>query len=134
MAFWSLYYHLVWATKDRLPLITEEVERKLYGYITIKIEEMASIFYAIGGVEDHIHLVVSIPPKVAVSNFIAKIKGSSSHYVKAELNNSSFSGWQQGYSVFSFGKKDLERAISYVKNQKQHHKNGTTILKLEQFE
>ena len=135
MGLWNLYYHIVWATKNRLPLITEEIEPKLYGYIIMKVKKLDSIFYAIGGIEDHIHLAVAIPPKLSISDFIAKIKGSSSRYVQLEvMNNSSYFGWQQGFGVFSLGKKDLERAISYVKNQKQHHNNGTILLKLEQFE
>ena len=61
MALWRLYYHLVWATKERQPLITLEKEPKLYNYIIGKADALGSIIHAIGGIENHIHLVVSIP-------------------------------------------------------------------------
>jgi putative transposase len=85
MGYWRLYYHIVWATKDRVPLITEDIQSKLYGYISRKVKKMNCILHALGGIEDHVHLVVSIPPKLSIADFIANIKGSSSHYVKAEV-------------------------------------------------
>ena len=62
MSLWRLYYHLVWATKERQPLINPETEAALYPYIISKADTLRCIVHAIGGVEDHIHLVVSIPP------------------------------------------------------------------------
>jgi REP element-mobilizing transposase RayT len=77
MALWRLYYHLVWATKERQPLITREREGKLYGYIISKADELGTIIHAIDGIENHIHLVASIPPKISISDFVQKIKGST---------------------------------------------------------
>ncbi|MFM8005102.1 MAG: IS200/IS605 family transposase, partial [Dolichospermum sp.] len=72
MALWRLYYHLVWATKERQPLITSEREGKLYGYIISKADELDTIIHAIDGIENHIHLVASIPPKISISDFVQK--------------------------------------------------------------
>jgi REP element-mobilizing transposase RayT len=69
MALWRIYYHLVWATKDRLPLITEDIEAEFHHYIIGKADALGCITHAVGGVEDHIHMVVSIPPKLSVSEF-----------------------------------------------------------------
>ncbi|NJN58678.1 MAG: IS200/IS605 family transposase [Leptolyngbyaceae cyanobacterium SL_5_9] len=135
MAFWRTYYHLVWATESRHPLITTDREAVLYGYITGKADSLGCIIHAIGGVDDHIHLVVSIPPKLSVADFVKKIKGSSAYH----LNHSSFAnaltfGWQGGYGVFTLGSKQLDQAIAYVLNQKLHHKDGTVISVLETVE
>lgn len=131
MALWRLYYHLVWATKNRQPLITTNIETELYGYIIGKANEFDSITHAIGGIEDHIHLVASIPPKLSISDFVKNIKGSSAHHINDMYQPKNLFVWQRGYGVFSLGNKQLEQAVAYVKNQKAHHFNRTTISSLE---
>src|SRR4028118_2293407 len=133
MALWRLYYHLVWATKEHEPLINSDREVKLYPYIIANADALGCIVHAIGGVEDHIHLVVSIPPTLAIADFVKRIKGSSAHFLNQTLSAflNKF-GWQEGYGVFSLGGKQLEQAVDYVKNQKAHHSNGTAIASLEQ--
>jgi len=132
MAFWRLYYHFAWATKERHPLITPDVDTVLYGYIIGKAHALGCIIHAIDGVENHIHLVVSIPPKLSISDFVKGIKGSSAHHLNhaSDISIPQF-GWQRGYGVFSLGGKQLDDAVAYVRNQKEHHRQGTTILSLE---
>ena len=132
MNLWRLYYHLVWGTKERQPLISSAKEAKLYPYIIGKADNLGCITHAIGGIEDHIHLVVSIPPHLSISDFVKQIKGSSSHYLNQIFKNSSKFIWQEGYGVFSLGFKQLDKAIAYTKNQKQHHQQGTVNAYLEQ--
>ncbi|MBW4510529.1 MAG: IS200/IS605 family transposase [Scytonematopsis contorta HA4267-MV1] len=132
MPLWRLYYHLVWTNKERQPMITLNKETELYGYIIGKSDALNCIVHAVGGTENHIHLVVSIPPTLAISEFTKKIKGSSSHHLNHSLNfdYQPFS-WQEGYGVFAFGSKQLEQTIAYVNNQKIHHYEGTTNSHLE---
>lgn len=132
MALWRLYYHLVWATKERHPLITAEVEAMLYGYVIGKAHALDCIVHAIGGMEDHIHLVASVPPKLSIADFVKGIKGSSAHHVNHLPASTLKFGWQRGYGVFSLGSKQLEQAIEYVRNQKIHHQQKTTLAILEQ--
>jgi len=135
MAFWRHYYHIVWATKDRLPLITTNLEEALYGYIIGKATSWKCVTHAVGGIEDHIHLVMSIPPKLAIADFVGKIKGSSSHHLNHEFGQvSTMFGWQRGYGSFTLGQKPLEKAVAYVMNQKQHHREGTLIPLLEKHD
>lgn len=132
MAFWRLYYHLFWATKERQSLIIPEREPKLYSYIIGKADSLGFIIHAIGGIEDHIHLVTSIPPSLAIAEFVKHIKGSSAHRFNQDSPPTSAKfGWQRGYGVFSLGGKQLDEAIAYVSNQKQHHSQGTAIASLE---
>ena len=132
MAFWRHYYHLVWATAGRQSLITADIEQNLYEYITRKTLSQQCLLHALGGVENHIHLVVSIPPKLAVAEFMRIIKGSSSHHVEHHLPHleSKFS-WQRGYGSLTFGRKQLETVVQYALNQKQHHQQGTIITGME---
>ncbi|NET37335.1 MAG: IS200/IS605 family transposase [Cyanothece sp. SIO1E1] len=130
MTLWRTYYHLVWATRDRTPLITESLELELYRYIEAKTKSLDCLFHAIGGVADHIHLIVSIPPSCSIADFVKRIKGSSSHHINQSFRYQTFA-WQREYGVFSLGGKQMERAIAYVQQQKQHHHNGTLIFGLE---
>jgi putative transposase len=129
MALWRLYYHLVWSTKDRLPLILPKYENDLYNYIIGKSDNFNCIIHCVNGMPDHLHIIVSIPPKISISEYVQKIKGSTSHYL-SEKYFSPFQ-WQKGYGVFSISQKNLSQAIEYVKNQKKHHANSTTIAILE---
>lgn len=68
MSTWQTYYHLVWATGDRTPLITDPIRPELYQYMQAKAKSLDCWFHAIGGIEDHVHLIVSIPPKLAIAH------------------------------------------------------------------
>ena len=134
MAFWRLFYHIVWATKEREPLITQGLEAELYGYLRGKADSLGSIVHAIGGVDDHVHIVASISPKLAMADFVRHLKGSSSHHMNHLPGAPGNFGWQRGYGVISLGQRQLERAIDYACNQKEHHRQGTIIPALERMD
>ncbi|MGL5878594.1 MAG: IS200/IS605 family transposase [Xenococcaceae cyanobacterium] len=134
MALWRLYYHLVWGTKNRQPLIDNKREARLYPYIVSKADSLNCIIHAIDGMENHIHIIVSIPPKLSIAEFVKRIKGSSSHYLNQNFSDPPQFFWQEGYGVFSLGGKQLDEAIAYVQNQKIHHRQNTAIALLEQID
>jgi REP element-mobilizing transposase RayT len=80
MPYWRLHYHAIWSCKNRAPLITPELEPELYKYLRGKGLELGGIMHAVGGIEDHVHNVFSLPPKYAIADFIGKLKGASSHW------------------------------------------------------
>ncbi len=128
MSFWRAYYHLVWATHNREPYISAELETRLYGYLIRKASELDCVVYAINGVADHVHLLVAIPPKHAVSDVVKSLKGASSHDISAQ----GFAlQWQRGYGVLTCGEKQLSIAQTYIEAQKQHHKEANVIKMLE---
>lgn len=135
MPYCQLFYHCVWATKNRQPLITPAVEPLLYGYIRSKAIGLGGTVFALNGVEDHTHLVTTIPPSIAVASFIGQVKGvSSAHLNKGRgLGDNRFE-WQDEYGVFSFDGKRLPNVIAYVENQKQHHTQHSTIPLLERMD
>jgi putative transposase len=132
MPLCHVYYHFVWATHNRLPLISANRETALYSFIRLKTGELSGTVYAIGGVEDHLHLIAAIPPSVALSEYIQRVKGSSSRYINMNYPdpNATFK-WQQEYGVFSISKRNLDKAMAYVQNQKHHHATGTIIPSIE---
>jgi putative transposase len=120
MPYWRFFYHVVWATKNRIDLIDPTWEKDLYGYIRGKATALECIPHAIGGMPDHIHVAISIPPKLCVATLIGQLKGASSHYANENYANRSFI-WQAEYGVFSFSERSLSKVVDYVNNQKKHH-------------
>src|SRR5215210_3545139 len=117
--------HITWHTKQSVPVLTAEIEKRLYPHLQHRILKTPGLlFHAIGGVEDHIHIAVSIPPTLHISEWIGELKGSSAHYINHEIANRKLLEWQSGYGVVSFGTRDLEWVVRYVQNQKQHHARG----------
>jgi putative transposase len=120
MPFLRLYYHLVWSTKKRLPLINEEDECGLYNYLASKASQMECRVLAVNGCSDHIHLVIEIPPKMALAEVVQRLKGASSHDFPDLI-------WQRGYGALTISEWNLERVVGYVKNQKIHHRDRTVM-------
>ncbi len=134
MPYWELYYHIVTATKGRLPFISLDMEPVLYAYLKDKANELEATVYAVNGVSDHVHLVVSVQPKVALAIFVGQIKGYSSTQIRQYHPQFEPFAWQADYSVFSFDKKRIGKCIEYVEGQKKHHQEGTLIPVLEMCE
>jgi REP element-mobilizing transposase RayT len=134
MPYWQLFYHIVWSTRNRLPLLTPEVETTIYKLLRTKAIGLGATVFALNGVLEHVHLVAAVPPKIAIAKFIGQIKAAAStKFNKSSLSDGSFF-WQEEYGVFSFGGKRLPNYIAYVECQKEHHAQGTTIPILERMD
>ncbi len=130
----EINFHITWHTKSNMPLIKPEIEPKLYQFLKHKILETPEIIvHAVGGIEDHIHLAVSVPPTVQPAEWIGKLKGASSYDIN-QLTNHKLLEWQHGYGIVSFGTKDLKWVVNYVLNQKEHHKAGKIYERLERID
>ena len=116
--FW-LYYHVTWSTKDRLPLIDGENREIIIKSIITKCAALGTVVLAINGVEDHMHLLLSVPPTVPPSTLIGQIKGVSSHLVR-HLGWKDFR-WQTDYAIKAIPEDKLPVVILYINNQQKHH-------------
>ncbi len=134
MSYWKLYYHFVWGTKNRQPLILASIEADVYRAIAAKAQDMGGFVHAIGGIEDHVHLAASIPPKLAPAKFIGDVKGNCSHFVNHIIKPDFEFYWQDEYGVLSFGEKNLPSVVRYIHNQKQHHADGTLVAAMERMD
>jgi putative transposase len=124
--------HIVWATRDRLPLITSEIEERVYRCICQEAEKMGAEIIAIGGMPDHVHLAVQFPATISFSDFVKQIKGASSNFVKKSLlPPDSFFYWQEGYGLFAFQRNMIPTVVAYIQNQKTHHAKSTVSPALE---
>ncbi len=127
--------HFTWHTKGSVPVITPEIENRLHHYLKHRaLETKGIIFHEVGGTQNHVHLVVSVPPTLPISEWLGKLKGASSYYINHEIANRKLLEWQDGYGVVSFGTKDVEWVKSYVRNQKEHHARGQIYERLERTE
>jgi len=120
--------HITWHTKDNLPLITSAMEPDLWAFLKNRIVTQDNVyFHAVGGIDDHIHIGASFYPPFEIDRWIGDLKGASSHEFGKALQ------WQHGYGVVSFGTKDLEWVVAYIRNQREHHRRGTTQDRLERI-
>jgi putative transposase len=131
MTYWRLFYHIVWATKNREPLIGAQQEEIIRRSIRTTCESASCLIHGIGIMPDHVHVALSIPPKMSIWEFMHQLKGSSSHLVRQAERPRSFR-WQPEYGVLSFHEDLLPKIVAYVENQRQHHTNGTIRRGLEQ--
>ncbi len=92
---------------------------------------MGARVHEVGGVEDHVHVAVSVPPSIALSEFVRQVKGSSSHFMSHEMAVPVPFAWQAEYGLISFDRKQLAAVVGYVRQQREHHEGHTTIPALE---
>ncbi len=121
----QLYVHCVWATWDRLPIITPEIQTAVYAEIIRQCNQLKATAIAVGGIVDHVHLLVGMPPTLCVSDLIKAVKGSSSHLVTHVIQPGEFFKWQGSYGAFSVSHEHLDRIANYIHNQPDHHKQHT---------
>ena len=131
LPYWQLFYHAVWATRTRERLLGPEVEAFAHGLIRDKAEALGAVVHALNGMEDHVHLVISIPPKIAPAFFVGQVKGASSTRLNQSRRLDRPFFWQDEYSVFSLDAKRLPYHVAYVDQQKAHHARSTVIPALE---
>jgi REP element-mobilizing transposase RayT len=117
----SLSVHVVFSTKDRIPLMTRNVRKDLFRYIGGIVQGLGGTVVAIGGMSDHAHLVARLPTNMCVAEFVGKVKTNSSKWMNEHATNMKF-GWQRGYGAFSISQSVVSSVAQYVRNQERHHR------------
>ena len=123
--FTQIYYHIVFSTKNREPVLLAAHREPLFRYVWGIIKNHDCHVYRINGVEDHLHIFTSLHPTVPLSEFIKAIKVSSSQWMKSEGLCPDFTHWQDGYGGFTHSNAEKDALIAYVRGQEQHHKKTT---------
>ena len=127
MAYWRLFYHVVWATHERLALIDVQVEQLVHSVLHSKANELGIFIHEIGMVEDHVHVVLTIPPTWSIAEVVSQLKGSSSHAVNhLSARGGARFAWQRGYGVLTTDERLLPTVTEYVRHQREHHARETT--------
>lgn len=120
--FHNIHIHYVFSTKYRYHTILPEYEKRLWSYLIGIGDNKDTPVIAVGGVSDHIHMLVAIPPTITISKAIQELKGCSSKW----MNDTFFSTtrnfrWQSGYGAFAVSNSKLGNLIQYIHDQKEHH-------------
>ena len=118
--FFSLHYHIVFSTKERVPFIKAEWRPRVHSYLGGIIRGMNGVAEIVDGVADHVHLLASLRPVHCIADVMRDMKKDSSTWVKENFDQR-FS-WQEGYGAFSYSKLQLPQLARYIENQEQHHK------------
>jgi REP element-mobilizing transposase RayT len=121
MSYSELYVHLVWSTYARNHLIGPLFEADLWAAIGEKCRDAGGVPVQIGGMPDHVHVLLSYGPALAVSRLVWELKGASSHHMAHRIAPGRPFRWQEGYGAFSVRKADAGTVASYIRNQRAHH-------------
>jgi REP element-mobilizing transposase RayT len=120
--FANLLYHVVFSTKHRALLIGEGLRNELYGYMGGILRGEGGILLEIGGMPDHVHLLVKLRTDVAVSRVVQKVKGKSSKWRNEQPGSPERFEWQEGYGIFSVSESLAGKVRRYIRNQEEHHR------------
>jgi REP element-mobilizing transposase RayT len=120
----NLKYHIVFGTKYRQPWITPDFEADLYAFVSGLIRNRRGRLIAVGGIEDHLHILAGLPQTVTLAAVVKIIKTNTSTFGKEKSGNPAF-GWQEGYAAFSVSESQVPRVRRYIQRQKLHHRTMT---------
>jgi REP element-mobilizing transposase RayT len=120
----TLYYHIVFSTKSRQPLINVEFEDRLHQYIAGIIRGVEGTSIEINGTADHVHILTILPPKIALSDALRDIKANSSKWVHETHRDLHEFAWQDGFAAFTVSRSQVEPVRQYIRDQKIHHRQS----------
>jgi len=134
----QIYLQIIFAVQGRGSLILPAWQEELYKFITGLVKNKKQKLIVINGVQDHIHILLSISPSCRISDLVREIKKSSNRYINENFISMNKFQWQDGYGVFSYNKSAVDKVVKYINNQKEHHKKRNFkeeyINFLEKFE
>ena len=123
MAYTKLIYHIVLRTYQGTAPITETYERDLYRYIYGFCKHHQCMLYRINGMPDHIHMLISLHPTIAVASFVHDLKIATNKFMSDHRDRfPEFIKWERGYCALTYAEADKQRVINYIIRQKEHHK------------
>jgi putative transposase len=114
--------HIVFSTKERRKIIPTQVQERLWAYTAGICQHQGIFVHSIGGMEDHVHLLLQFPPTLMIADAIRDIKSNSSGWMSREIGRF---GWQQGYGGFGVSQSNIAAVARYIRNQERHHARMT---------
>ena len=123
MAYINLLYHIVFRSKNSASVIPIEKVEILYRYIWGIVKHKNGVLYRIGGMPDHVHILVQLPATIAVADFVRDLKTATNVYLKENRDSfPKFDGWSRSYCALTYSQNEKDSIINYIKSQKEHHK------------
>ncbi|MFT4586204.1 MAG: putative transposase [Candidatus Binatia bacterium] len=125
MSYISSYFHCVFSTKDRRPIIDADLRERLWPFLGGIARQNKMRALEIGGVEDHVHLLLSLPATMPIAKAMQLIKGGSSKWVHETFPEQRLFAWQVKYGAFSVSASQLDTVVRYIQGQEEHHRKQT---------
>ena len=120
----SLHYHIVFSTNNREAWVSQSIEERVWEYLGGIARNNDIVPLKIGSIDDHVHLVASIPPTLSISRAVQLLKGGSSLWFHETFRRNAFA-WQDGYGAFTVSESQLPEVLRYVEAQREHHRQQT---------
>jgi REP element-mobilizing transposase RayT len=120
--FTSLLAHVVFSTSERRPFLSEAIRPDAHAYIGGILRQLRAVPIAIGGTPDHVHLLIRLPPNLALPDCLRVVKTNSSRSINERWPERRFFSWQGGYGAFTVSESNREVVIQYIQDQEQHHR------------
>ena len=121
----QLLYHIVFSTKNRQRWLTDGFREDVFAYMAGTAKDLNGFAIKVGGFYDHAHLLVRIPAKIAVSDFVGQLKANTSKHINDTSGLLRKFGWQDGYGAFTVSVSIKDRVAAYIENQMEHHVKQT---------
>ena len=132
-SFTSCYLHVVFSTKERRRLVTPELQQRLWPYLGGIARENKMKALCVGGVADHVHILMTLPSTLSISKAVQLLKGNSSKWIHETFCEHRDFSWQEGYGAFSIGISGVDDTIKYIQSQPEHHRTRTFKEELVAF-
>jgi REP-associated tyrosine transposase len=129
----AIYVHLIFSTKNRVPLIRPEIEEELNKYHSGILRNLDSPLLCTGGTADHVHILLRLGRKMDIATLVEAIKTGSSKWIKTKGSEYRQFYWQAGYGAFSVAQSGIEAVKRYIANQKKHHRKKTFQEEYREF-
>ncbi len=131
--FNSIWVHIVFSTKDRIPYLTWNIRGEVCEWIKKHGNEEGIQIDVVNGFEDHLHLLIKLKTSQSAAEVVKWIKGSSSFWLNQKYNWEKGFAWQEGYGVFSVSQSDINQVRSYIFNQEKHHKTKSYTIEIKEL-
>lgn len=128
-----IWLHVIFSTKERLPLIKFNVEKQIHEHMREQLIENGCPVGIINGMPDHVHLLFLQNHKMSVAEIIKQVKGNTSYWINEQNLIIEKFAWQTGYASYSVSESQMERVFRYIKNQKEHHQKKTFMSEYDDF-
>ncbi len=133
MSYTQIYYHIIFSTKNREPILNKAKRRELYNYIWGILKHKQCHVYRIGGTADHIHILMSLHATQSLSETIKAVKVSTNKWIHDNHVFEGFKGWQGEYGAFTKSHAEHQIVKNYIMNQEEHHKTVSFIDEFKQI-
>lgn len=127
----SLNFHVIFSTRGRLPVLRPDIRQRLFPYLIGVARNHEIILKAVGGVDDHIHLLIGLRPTLAPAKAVQQLKALSSKWIHESFPAAKNVWWQVGYGIFTISYSHIPATIEYIRSQEQHHEKRTFAKEFE---